>query len=68
MILWSWLLANFRKQHKLDFAMTWNEIARALGYRHSASVKWIYDKAMRKLRFRYSREDIKDILNGQISM
>jgi hypothetical protein len=45
--------------------MTWGEIAKALGYRHSASVKWIYEKAMKKLRWKYTKEDIREILNGQ---
>jgi len=58
-------MSDFRTEHKNDFAMTWVEIAKALGYHHPASVRWVYEKAMRKLRWRYTKEDIREILNGQ---
>jgi len=37
-------------EHPDDRLMSWSEIAKALNLPHAASARWIYNKAIRKLR------------------
>lgn len=60
-------MPEFREHHKFDCAMSFKDIALALGYKHSASAKWIYDKAIRKLQRRYTKDYIRRIILGEMN-